>query len=343
MRGSDREEPASAGMPGGLRKVELWAVGSAAAFALVALVAGMAAGGTEALAHLQRIGPGVLLALLGLSLLNYAVRALRWLLFSAGAGLRVPAGPNLLYYVAGLAMSTTPGKMGEAVRLWFLRRGHGLAYERTAGLMIADRLSDAAAAVLLTLAGLGGAFAGHAAGIGAGALVVASASALLLAPRWSRPMVGLAYRIVGRAPRLFGRIRMMLLHTGRLGTPGMYLGGLALALVGWGAEAYALKLLLDALGADVTLAQAAFVFCFAILVGAIAMLPGGLGGTEISMVGLLMALGVEAHLAIAATAVIRVTTLWFAVLLGFLALPAALRTMRAEEAGSLELEARGPA
>lgn len=331
------------GMPVGLGRIEKWAIGGAVAFAVVAIIAGILAGGPEALHQLGRIGPGVALALLGLSLINYLARTVRWLIFTRGAGLSVPAGQNGLYYMAGLAMSTTPGKLGEAVRLWFLRRGHGYPYERTAGLMIADRLSDAAAAVLLTLAGLGGVFAGHGMAIAIGAVVVGGASIVLLAPRWSLPIVNLAYRIVGRAPRLFGRVRRMLLHAGRLGSPGLYLGGLVLALIGWGAEAYALKVLLDVFGADVTMLQAAFVFCFAMLVGAAAMLPGGLGGTEVSMFGLLMALGVQADVAVAATAVIRVTTLWFAVLLGFIALPIATRMMRADEAAGHGVAAGGAA
>jgi uncharacterized membrane protein YbhN (UPF0104 family) len=55
------------------------------------------------------------------------------------------------------------------------------------------------------------------------------------------------------------------------------------------------------------------------------MLPGGLGGAEFSMLGMLFALGVPSAAAVTATAVIRVVTLWFAVLVGFLALPFALR------------------
>ena len=97
-----------------------------------------------------------------------------------------------------------------------------------------------------------------------------------------------------------------------------------LASLGWFAEAFALYQLMLAFGSPQSLLQIMFVFSVALLVGVAAMLPGGLGGTEISMVGLLVAMGVDMEAAIAATAIIRLTTLWFSVLLGFLALPAAL-------------------
>jgi uncharacterized protein (TIRG00374 family) len=62
--------------------------------------------------------------------------------------------------------------------------------------------------------------------------------------------------------------------------------------------------------------------------GTLAMLPGGLGGTEAIMIALLKAVGVEFETAVAATAVIRLATLWYAVILGFITLPFAMRLAR---------------
>ena len=81
------------------------------------------------------------------------------------------------------------------------------------------------------------------------------------------------------------------------------------------------------MGSPVPVAEAVFVFAFAMLAGTAAMLPGGLGGTEVGMVALLAAGGVGFDVAVAATAVVRATTIWFAVSLGFLVLTAALRAV----------------
>jgi uncharacterized protein (TIRG00374 family) len=61
------------------------------------------------------------------------------------------------------------------------------------------------------------------------------------------------------------------------------------------------------------------------LVGALSFLPGGLGGTEASMVALLMLNNVAQSQAVAATVLIRLATLWFAVALGVIALSMAER------------------
>ena len=76
---------------------------------------------------------------------------------------------------------STPGKVGEALRLWLLERCHGYRYERTAPLLIGDRLGDAVAITLLCLRGLSafGAIYGAGTLVAAGALLVALLMLLL--------------------------------------------------------------------------------------------------------------------------------------------------------------------
>jgi uncharacterized membrane protein YbhN (UPF0104 family) len=62
--------------------------------------------------------------------------------------------------------------------------------------------------------------------------------------------------------------------------------------------------------------RAVSIYATAILVGALIMLPGGVIGTEGSMVGLLRGIGLTRTDASAATIIIRLCTLWFAVVLG---------------------------
>jgi uncharacterized protein (TIRG00374 family) len=144
-----------------------------------------------------------------------------------------------------------------------------------------------------------------------------------------------AYAAGGRrGRRLFAGLRAALRQTARLFAPRLLLVALALSLLGWLAEAWAFHWLLTVLGAELGLLQAVFVFTFAIVVGAVSMLPGGLGSAEATMVALLVALDVELETALAATAVIRAATLWFGVALGFVALAPALKRARNRQTGS---------
>ena len=93
-------------------------------------------------------------------------------------------------------------------------------------------------------------------------------------------------------------------------------GGLILGLIAWGAEGVGFWYTLKLLGAEIDLLMAVSVYGVAILVGALSFLPGGLGGTELVMGLLLVALGVDKPTAVAATLICRIATLWFAVFLG---------------------------
>ena len=323
---------------GSLRKVELLAGAALVGFLALVVALSLYAGIGAVLEHLRAVGARLLLVMLGLSLTNYLLRAWRWQLFANGLGVRVPWGRNLLYFVAGFALTATPGKAGEGLRLWLIERGHGYGYERTTPMFVGDRLSDMAAILLLCLAGVG-AFTAY-----AELTVIAAGLLLLLCLPLMRPKILLwatnkLFGLFGRrAPRLFARVRAAIRDTARLFTFRLFGLGLVAALIGWFAEAMAFHQLLAALGADVTVQQAMFVFTFAMIAGTVAMLPGGLGGTEAVMLALLSALGVDLQVAVAATALIRLTTLWFAVGLGFGALPFALRLARRGRAGPAGLK-----
>jgi len=313
---------------GRLRRLEYLVVVSLVLFVAAMAAASFYAGLGEIAARLSRLSVGLIAGLLGLSLINYALRAMRWHLYSEHLHLRIPAGMNLLHFIAGFALTTTPGKVGEALRLWLIERCHGHRYERIVPLFLGDRLADMNAVMLLCLAGIAG-FPDQ-----LWATVVAGIGMLLLSLSlaFPRPLIAATtglYAMGGRrGRRLFARARAALRQTARLFAPRLLLPAMALSLAGWLAEVYAFHWLLDGLAAGLSLLQAAFVFTFAIIVGAVSMLPGGLGSAEATMVALLLALGVELETALAATAVIRATTLWFGVALGFLALPAALKLAR---------------
>ena len=70
------------------------------------------------------------------------------------------------------------------------------------------------------------------------------------------------------------------------------------------------------------------------LIGGLSFLPGGLGGSEAVMIGLLVWQGVAHPLAVTVTLITRLATLWFAVVLGIVALGRQQREIRLSGASS---------
>jgi uncharacterized protein (TIRG00374 family) len=90
------------------------------------------------------------------------------------------------------------------------------------------------------------------------------------------------------------------------------------SLFAWLFECFAYYLILLNFGFDAGLMWASFSYAFSTIVGAITMLPGGLGVTEGSLTFLLIQRGAPNEIAVASTFIARVVTLWFALLVGII-------------------------
>jgi uncharacterized membrane protein YbhN (UPF0104 family) len=145
----------------------------------------------------------------------------------------------------------------------------------------------------------------------------------LLRPGWLAGLVRLAYARVRHRPRLFARVLRSLRPLPTIAAPHVLAPALGLGLLRWFAEVVGAWLVLGALGTEVGLAPTAFIFAFGMLIGGLPIFPGGVGGAEGTMIGLLL-VGVDAGTAVTATAIIRLATLGFALLLGFVVLPIAV-------------------
>jgi uncharacterized membrane protein YbhN (UPF0104 family) len=310
-----------------LRRLQRSVAASVLLFALGTAVAAALLGGRGILDHLARVTPGLLGALLALSLVNYAARALRWHVFARRLGLTIPLGRSSVQYVAGFALTTTPAKMGEALRLWLMARADGVPYRRSIPILVADRVVDLCAVGVLLLISAAGASA-HPVLVATAAAALSGTLLLGLRPGIAVAAVDVLYGLSRRWARRFVQLRGIVRDTAALVSPGLFGIAMLLSVVGWLAECLAFALVLDALGAEVGLVIAVLAFSASMLAGALSFLPGGLGGAEAAMLVVLAAAGVPMEVAVPATVVIRVTTLWFAVALGFAALAPAMRRTR---------------
>lgn len=280
-------------------------------------------------------------AALGLALANYAIRMVRWSLYLDLCALEVPFRIRALTFLSGFALSVTPGKLGELIKSYLLRETCAIPITRSAPIIIAERVTDLIALLILGLAGV--AFYGVAHGmVVAGAAVIVAGLVVL---SWST----LAHGIIAVAtrPRPLRRFadRLRTLYDGlsELMRPRPLAWATALGVIAWLAECVGFSLIVAAFpGTDVPLGLAILIYAVTTVAGALSFLPGGLLVTEASMTLFLVeaSRGVDQPTAVAATILTRLATLWFAVAIGLLALaalrrlvPAAARALAEGEPG----------
>lgn len=286
-------------------------------------------------------------AILGLTLLNYLLRWLKWEYYLRHLGLgdgvsRLDSG---LIFTAGMVMAVTPGKLGEVFKSYLLRRVNGVAISRSAPIVLAERLTDGLAMLLLMALGLTLYPPARPVFV---VLVVATIAGILIVQnrRLSLALIDLTARLPLGA-KLAPRLHNVYTSTALLLNWRILTVSTIISVISWGFECLAFYYVLVGLGVEGTallLLQATFIFAASTLFGLVSFLPGGLGVSEVSSVGLLVALvGLTASAATTATILIRFCTLWFGVLLGVIALAWFGRTYRdqgdAEETGTRQQEA----
>lgn len=257
------------------------------------------------------------LPLAGLSLANYGLRFLRWELFLRRLGIRLDPGKSAVLYFSAYLMVITPGKIGEVFKAGLLRERFGVPLAHGLPVVLAERVYDFLGVLLLAAAGLA-AWPGPLVGLRSGLLAAAAVPALL-ALFQVRPVRN---RLVARvaARRQLARYRDSLEGAteslGRLLGPADAFWAVILSTLAWAAECVGMWLACQGLGLEVTFGEATFVYAAGTLVGSLSFLPGGLGGTEATIVWLLGRLAVPDSAGAAAALVIRLFTLWLAVAVG---------------------------
>ncbi|PDW01644.1 lysylphosphatidylglycerol synthase transmembrane domain-containing protein [Candidatus Viridilinea mediisalina] len=262
--------------------------------------------------------------ILGLTLVNYLMRGLKWDFFlrRLRCGQGVSGFDSGLIFTSGMVMAVTPGKLGEVFKSYLLKRINGTAVIRSAPIVLAERLTDGLA--MLLLMGLGLTLFPPARPVFV-LLLVATLAGIVIVQQ--RPLANALLDFSARLPlgnKLAPRLRTVYESTRELLDWRVLVVATAISLVSWGCECIAFYLVLVGLGVEATpllLLQAVFIFAASTLFGLVSLLPGGLGVSEVSSVGLLVALvNISAAAATSATVLIRFTTLWFGVLLGACAL-----------------------
>ena len=276
----------------------------------------------------------VVFALL-LSSVNYLLRFLKWELCLGWLGVRGP-GPedapgltyrrSLLIYLAGLSMSVTPGKVGEVLRSYLLRLTDGVPFSRTAPVVVADRLTDLVALVVLSLVGVSQ-FQEYLPIVLITLALVVAGVVVLGTPRLCLALLRLLARLPGLA-KLSARAEALVDSSAALLRLRPLLLLSLISVVGWGLECVGYWLIVRGLvGAEASLALCTFLWSTTTLIGALSFLPGGLGATEGSLAVLVarLATGVSQPAALATTLLIRACTLWYGELVGGVALAVLVR------------------
>lgn len=270
---------------------------------------------------LQNFRWSLLPAILGLTLANYTLRGVRFHYYLHQIGIKnISFWDSFLVFLGGFALTITPAKAGELIRVLWLKNLVDADPAQAAPSTIVDRIVDGLAmAILASL----------------GALVYPryrSVVALLLGIILGGVIISqirpLAFWLLNAGEKIpfiskfVHHLHALYESTYELLRFKNLLVGTIIGFVSWSAEGIACYLILIGLGVPPAfnlMLVSIFILSLGSILGGISSLPGGLGAAEATMTGTLQVLiKLSEDIAATATLLIRFCTLWFAVALGIL-------------------------
>ncbi|HSL88184.1 MAG TPA: lysylphosphatidylglycerol synthase transmembrane domain-containing protein [Ignavibacteriaceae bacterium] len=252
--------------------------------------------------------------LLFLSMLNYLSRFIKWNYYLDLINIKLNRMDSFSIFCAGLIMSITPGKFGELFKSYLVKQIINEPISKTAPIVFAERITDFLSLVIISLIGAYIFNYGREITIIIGIVLIVGV--IIISNRF----------IASFIIKLFARNKYVGKHTSsieiayessfRLLAFIPLVKMTVLSVISWGFECIGYYIILNSFNVEVSIVWASFAYAFATIVGAVSMLPGGLGVTEGSLSYLVISQGYLKEIAFASTFIVRVVTLWFAVFIG---------------------------
>lgn len=253
-----------------------------------------------------------------LTFVSFIFRYVRWHWLLSSAGQKIPFLVGFSYYLSGFALTASPGKIGELLRIRYFQRA-SVPASITISAFFFERACDLLVVLLL---GLYAASAFDFFPLIAFTIIVILFCILFLVykPLYLRLCVYFLYKFRLRKSACLFKV----LVRGITGiqcwiTPYRLLISLALGGLAWFTLSLSFIWLLSTFDTEVGWLPAMSIYPLAMLAGAVSMLPGGIGSTEAAIVTQLVFYDVPLVLAGLIAISIRIATIWFAILCGLVA------------------------
>lgn len=244
---------------------------------------------------------------------------LRWNLLLKNSNVNIPQKESFKIYFAGFALAVTPIKFGELIKSQIMKTKFNVPHKTTSSLVLVERIYDLVGAIAVSFIGIWL--------IGIGSYIIAIALSILILVF----LIISSRRIFEKFVDLVGKIKFAQKFTQPLSNSyeiirastrsKIFVTATITTSAYWLLESLGVYFILVALDInELGYLNVVSTYTSSLILGAVSFIPGGIGVVEGSLVGLLNYQGVEITETFMLVVLIRVFTLWYSVIVGFIAL-----------------------
>jgi len=248
--------------------------------------------------------------------ISLLITGFRWHLMIRGLGKTLGFKSTFLVYLCGNAFAISPGRLGEVLRSFYLKRLHGIPASETAPTIIVERFFDVLAILIIALT--------------CGLIIGTQQEIIFIGFAVIGIFLGLIYKknylkkILVKTQKLpfAKKISLTLLDSLDimyiLLKPRIFVKLFTLSVISWAVGSFVVYFSLLAFGINLDIFTSSFIHVVSTIVGSATFLPGGIGATEGGLLGLFHLQGISYNDAIGPMLLIRLIILWSITIFGLI-------------------------
>jgi len=245
---------------------------------------------------------------------TFLLKFVKWQYYLNYLNVKIQLGLSFKIFMASLVMSITPGKIGDLIKSYMLKESNGTPVNSTIPIVFAERVTEFVSLLFLVILGLN---------LFNQSIIIVIISLfsiiILFILLFNNRITNRIINLLSKSKTLEKYIDPILLTISNskiLLRPKPFLLMFFLSFIIWIIEAFGFYLILIQFNIDFSAMWSFFTYLFSIFIGSVSMLPAGLGITDGSLTFLLEKNGFSKEIAVSATLLVRIATLWFALIIG---------------------------
>ena len=243
----------------------------------------------------------------------------RWQILLKKNDINIPIKKSFLLFLGGMSMSITPGHVGELIKSQLIKTIYNIPRTKTAPIIFVEKFYDLTGAIIASIIGI------IILGMDA-SLILISVSILIVIIFliYYRPIFEFILKRVTKT-KFFSKYSENISDSYEIvrnsTTPQISSISFGLSVLYWIIISVAVHFILLSFGIEsVSILKTISIYSSSVIIGAISFIPGGLGITEGSLIGLFSLEGIDISLALILSVMIRILTMWYSVSIGFICL-----------------------
>ena len=257
--------------------------------------------------------------ILSLVFIGWLALYYRWTILLKNSGYKLPHKKNFQIFLSGFPLSITPGKVGELLKCELLKENFGTPRKITAPIILVERFYNAVGIIMISSFGiLYFDFSG---------IVIVIVTCILVGIFLTLRSKRLFLNIIEKTSKIKFLSRFSDSFTDSYDVinnsikPKIFVISAVLSAIYWLLESIAVYFILQSFGIDLfEISDVILTYTTSIIIGVASFVPGGIGVADGTLIGLLTVNDLAFSTAVSLTIFIRIFTLWYAVLVGFIAL-----------------------